>query len=171
MYDPVSWAYAGEAQHPASEPIEARTGESYSERQSRTKAEARPDRPMLQHPRCVFQILKRHFARYTPELVEQVCGTPQDVPKGRPGARGELRARAHRGLLLRRRLDAAHRRRADDPRRDCNSCSATSVGPAAASWPCAATPRSRARPTSPRSTTCCRLPAHAACQPHETLDD
>ncbi len=28
----------------------------------------------LQHPRCVFQILRRHFARYTPELVDQVCG-------------------------------------------------------------------------------------------------
>lgn len=28
----------------------------------------------LRHPRCVFQILKRHFSRYTPELVEQVCG-------------------------------------------------------------------------------------------------
>jgi formate dehydrogenase major subunit len=33
----------------------------------------------LQHPRCVFQVLKRHFARYTPELVEQVCGVPQDL--------------------------------------------------------------------------------------------
>jgi formate dehydrogenase major subunit len=31
----------------------------------------------LQHPRCVFQVLKRHFARYTPELVEQVTGVPQ----------------------------------------------------------------------------------------------
>ncbi len=31
----------------------------------------------LQHPRCVFQILRRHYARYTPELVEQVCGVPQ----------------------------------------------------------------------------------------------
>ena len=28
----------------------------------------------LQHPRSVFQILKRHFARYTPELVEETCG-------------------------------------------------------------------------------------------------
>ena len=28
----------------------------------------------LQHPRCVFQVLKRHFSRYTPEMVEQVCG-------------------------------------------------------------------------------------------------
>src|SRR5213079_1205298 len=33
----------------------------------------------LQHPRCVFQILKRHYARYTPEMVEQVCGTPKDL--------------------------------------------------------------------------------------------
>jgi formate dehydrogenase major subunit len=31
----------------------------------------------LQHPRCVFQILKRHFARYTPDLVEQTCGIPR----------------------------------------------------------------------------------------------
>jgi formate dehydrogenase major subunit len=28
----------------------------------------------LTHPRSVFQVLKRHFARYTPDLVEQVCG-------------------------------------------------------------------------------------------------
>ena len=34
--------------------------------------------PTLQHPRCVFQVLKRHFARYTPELVEQECGIPKE---------------------------------------------------------------------------------------------
>src|SRR3954471_19638457 len=28
----------------------------------------------LQHPRCVFQILKRHYARYTPEAVAEACG-------------------------------------------------------------------------------------------------
>ncbi|TVT09954.1 molybdopterin-dependent oxidoreductase [Amycolatopsis bartoniae] len=33
----------------------------------------------LEHPRCVFQILRRHFARYTPEMVEQICGVPQDT--------------------------------------------------------------------------------------------
>ncbi len=32
----------------------------------------------LQHPRCVFQLLKRHFSRYTPELVEQICGISAD---------------------------------------------------------------------------------------------
>ncbi len=33
--------------------------------------------PTLQDPNCAFQILKRHFARYTPEFVEQACGCPQ----------------------------------------------------------------------------------------------
>src|SRR5436853_5490586 len=33
----------------------------------------------MEHPRCVFQILKRHYARYTPEMVEQICGVPQDT--------------------------------------------------------------------------------------------
>ena len=33
----------------------------------------------LQHPRCVFQILRRHYQRYTPQLVEDVCGTPRQT--------------------------------------------------------------------------------------------
>jgi formate dehydrogenase major subunit len=33
--------------------------------------------PTLQHPRCVFQLLKKHYARYTPELVEMTTGVPQ----------------------------------------------------------------------------------------------
>ena len=31
----------------------------------------------LQHPRCVYQLLKAHYARYTPEKVESACGTPK----------------------------------------------------------------------------------------------
>ena len=35
--------------------------------------------PTLEHPRTVFQILKRHYARYTPEAVETTCGiAPED---------------------------------------------------------------------------------------------
>jgi formate dehydrogenase major subunit len=30
----------------------------------------------LEHPRCVFQVLKRHYARYTPEMVSDICGVP-----------------------------------------------------------------------------------------------
>src|SRR5205814_7880507 len=32
----------------------------------------------LQHPRCVFQLLKRHYSRYTPEMVERITGIPKD---------------------------------------------------------------------------------------------
>src|SRR6201988_1700698 len=32
----------------------------------------------LQHPRCVFQILKKQYERYTPEMVERITGIPQD---------------------------------------------------------------------------------------------
>src|SRR5207248_2017795 len=32
----------------------------------------------LQHPRCVFQLLKKHYARYTPEMVERITGIPRD---------------------------------------------------------------------------------------------
>ena len=53
-----------------------------SKRSGMTRAPAgQPPRdPTLQHPRCVMQILRRHFARYTPELVAQICGcTPQEL--------------------------------------------------------------------------------------------
>ncbi|MER6514267.1 formate dehydrogenase [Nonomuraea sp. NPDC001636] len=33
----------------------------------------------LRHPRCVLQVLRRHFARYTPEMVQQVCGVPPEL--------------------------------------------------------------------------------------------
>jgi formate dehydrogenase major subunit len=54
-YDNASWAYAGPAKH----------------------GPARDE--TLQHPRCVFQILKRHYARYTAEMVERVCGSPKEL--------------------------------------------------------------------------------------------
>jgi formate dehydrogenase major subunit len=31
----------------------------------------------LEDPRCVFQLLKRHYRRYTPEMVERICGVPK----------------------------------------------------------------------------------------------
>ena len=33
--------------------------------------------PTLENPRCVFQLLKKHVDRYTPDMVEKVCGTPK----------------------------------------------------------------------------------------------
>jgi formate dehydrogenase major subunit len=33
----------------------------------------------LQDPRCVYQLMKAHYARYTPEMVSRICGTPQEA--------------------------------------------------------------------------------------------
>ncbi len=35
--------------------------------------------PTMQHPKCVFQLLKKHVDRYTPEMVERICGTPKET--------------------------------------------------------------------------------------------
>jgi formate dehydrogenase major subunit len=32
----------------------------------------------LKDPHCVFQLLRRHYSRYTVEMVERVCGIPRD---------------------------------------------------------------------------------------------
>jgi formate dehydrogenase major subunit len=51
-YDPSSWGYElDEAGH------------------------AKVD-PTMQHERCVLQVMKRHFSRYTPEMVSKITGTP-----------------------------------------------------------------------------------------------
>jgi len=35
--------------------------------------------PKLQDPRCVYQLMKTHYNRYTPEMVEKICGTPKEL--------------------------------------------------------------------------------------------
>ncbi len=32
----------------------------------------------LQHPRCVFQLMKQQYSRYTPEMVERITGIPKE---------------------------------------------------------------------------------------------
>ena len=34
--------------------------------------------PTLAHPRCVYQLMKKHYERYTEAMVERVCGTPRE---------------------------------------------------------------------------------------------
>jgi formate dehydrogenase major subunit len=78
-YDPESWRYEG-AEVGVKPGVRERTTQSFEQR---TGGGMHLDDIVrdetLQHPRCVFQILRRHFARYTPEVVEQVCGIPQHV--------------------------------------------------------------------------------------------
>jgi len=38
--------------------------------------------PTMQHPRCVYQLMKQHYSRYTPEKVQQICGvSPEQFTK------------------------------------------------------------------------------------------
>src|SRR5438132_924939 len=42
------------------------------------KTQAYGTDPTMQNPRSVLQLLKQHVDRYTPEMVERICGTPKD---------------------------------------------------------------------------------------------
>ena len=101
---------------------------------------------------------KRHFARYTPEMV--VAGVRLHAGGVRAGGRAavrQLRARADQRHRLRPRLDAAHHRRADDPHRRHPAAAARQHRPARRRHHGHARPlhASRARPTSRPCTTCC----------------
>jgi formate dehydrogenase major subunit len=92
-YDTESWAYQGVegmASPGNRTPPAHAGGESEESRSSRgaghelgghgaalQHGEARHDET-LQDPRCVFQVLKRHYARYTPEMVADACGVPAE---------------------------------------------------------------------------------------------
>jgi formate dehydrogenase major subunit len=81
-YDPASWQYEGAFMAAASG---QRDQEGNIARIDGDDAGDESDRgtpkldPTLQHPRCVWQILKRHYAAYTPEMVQRVCGVPPHV--------------------------------------------------------------------------------------------
>jgi formate dehydrogenase major subunit len=78
-YDVATWQYRGEeAPAEVGTPHEI-TSEPFSETAGRPTPGPPPRDLTLQDPYCVFQILKRHYARYTPEMVERVCGVPREL--------------------------------------------------------------------------------------------
>ncbi len=78
-YDRSSWMYEGGEMAAAAGQREHST-QAFSDRTGAGMlvGEVRSD-PTLQDPRCVFQIIRRHYARYTPEMVERVCGIPREL--------------------------------------------------------------------------------------------
>lgn len=76
-YDIESWRYEGVGALPAAGHKEV-FGEPAGQREhSGPRPIDAPTDPTLEHPRCVFQVLKRHFARYTPDVVERITGVPE----------------------------------------------------------------------------------------------
>ena len=94
LYDMETWRYQGEEVRPA---VGERSPEETSTRPTpeqlrQIRAAGRGERhgsggaachpaadtdETLEHPCCVFQVLKRHYARYTPAMVAEVAGVPE----------------------------------------------------------------------------------------------
>src|ERR1700733_13176524 len=91
QYDSKSWQYAGTHAAAAADQASDRGGNNGSPRapapsgppyDSLVKPLFKPPPQRdetLENPRCVFQIVKKHFGRYTPEMVERTTGCPQDI--------------------------------------------------------------------------------------------
>jgi formate dehydrogenase major subunit len=77
QYDAKTWRYDAEPRETDQNQAhrELNDASTFSARSGKLTRPPRID-TTLQAPRCVFQILRRHYARYTPEMVERVCGTP-----------------------------------------------------------------------------------------------
>ncbi len=81
-YDFRTWQYEGEERvlstpDGGEEDVSEVSGpQGLGPRTGHSKGGPPPKDETLQHPRCVLQVLKRHFEAYTPEKVEEVTGIP-----------------------------------------------------------------------------------------------
>jgi len=72
-YDKASWNYADAAGGHAA-PAVGKDGKPLAPALPGTTIFDRT----LENPNCVFQLLKKHYSRYTPETVEKITGIPKD---------------------------------------------------------------------------------------------
>jgi formate dehydrogenase major subunit len=81
-YERETWQYAGYEQSPTTghrdDPGTLGEQSHGAHGAEQTRGEPPEADATLQHPRSVFQVLRRHFRRYTPEAVEQICGVPRE---------------------------------------------------------------------------------------------
>ncbi len=81
-YDITSWGYAETEEEAAAgkrEQIADVSGEQAHGAHGIELERGAPPRldPEMKDPRCVFQLLRKHYRRYTPEMVERICGVPR----------------------------------------------------------------------------------------------
>ena len=81
-YDKSTWNYESgglaKTETPASQPEAAAHGYAAAGAPPPALPEKVANDPTLQHPRCVYQLLKQQYSRYTPEIVERITGIPKD---------------------------------------------------------------------------------------------
>jgi len=141
--------------------MRAQAGEGNSSAQPTT---GRPLRPLhgcrkkvefdlsLQNPNCVFQLLKKHYSRYTPEMVERITGIPKEQFLKAAELYTSIRKdgdmkKAGRSFTPSDGRSTASARKSYEPRRYCN-CFFGNVGRAAV------------------ASTRCRALQHSGCHRH-----
>src|SRR6185437_2306905 len=153
QYKTDTWAYKdapmenGGKQSPHGGHAKDRGGE-------KTKEDVYRQDVTLRDPRCVYQILKRHFSRYTPEMIERSCGVPGNCflnwPRRSVARPGPIKPERFATRSAGRSIPTACRSYARP--RFCNCCLEISAARAAAYWHCAAMPPFKAQRTFPRYT-------------------
>jgi len=78
-YNIASWQYLGEVMPSPLAEHHTTTTEAFSEKLHRLENGPPASDPTLTNPQCVYQILKRQYAAYTPEMVERVTGCPREA--------------------------------------------------------------------------------------------
>jgi formate dehydrogenase major subunit len=83
-YDKATWNYAGSGQAGGKDAAQGYTLGAAAHPPS-GGAPPPPSLPAsveydltLQNPRCVYQLLRQHYSRYTPEVVERITGIPKE---------------------------------------------------------------------------------------------
>jgi len=79
-YEKSTWNYANG--DPSGKPLPSTSHVAPAAATGAPPPPALPEKPAydlsLQHPRCVYQLLRKHYSRYTPEIVERITGIPKD---------------------------------------------------------------------------------------------
>ncbi len=74
-----SWQYKDQVVPSSLAEHYVNTTESFSDQMQRMTEGEPPTDPTLQDPNCVYQILRRHYAAYTPEKVAEITGCPRET--------------------------------------------------------------------------------------------
>jgi formate dehydrogenase major subunit len=88
-YDPTSWQFAsgessgegeGGGEHGQDHSMQRETASALQhETHGMNVHSNQPRDDSLEHPNCVYQILKRHYSRYTPQMVAETCGVSEEA--------------------------------------------------------------------------------------------
>jgi len=74
----TNWQYASEPGQPRTNTPPEAKGEMRSQTSGQLASHKPETDPTLRHPNCVLNILRRHYARYTPEMVADICGCAKE---------------------------------------------------------------------------------------------